>query len=87
MPIYDYECKICGITENIWAKINEEIINCPHCGEPAWRIISVCNINPDLKPRWEDNIAHPEKAPHGSWIKSRQHRDKLCKEYGLNITK
>jgi putative FmdB family regulatory protein len=87
MPIYDYSCKNCGISENVWAKIAEEIIPCPHCGEPAWRLISAPNIQCDLEPRWEENIAHPDKAPHGSYVTSRQHRDKLCKEYGLHITK
>jgi putative FmdB family regulatory protein len=87
MPIYDYECRNCGIIENIWAKMDEEIIPCKHCGEPAWRIISACQIMPDIKPRWEENIAHNEKAPHGSYIESRQHRDRLCKEFGINIIK
>ena len=85
MPIYDYECKNCGIIENIWAKISEEIVPCPHCGEPAWRIISASNIQCDIEPRWEENIAHPKHAPHGHYVTSRQHRDELLKKYNLDI--
>lgn len=89
MPIYDYMCKNCGETQDIWAKIAEEIVPCPHCGEPAWRLISASNIQCDISimGRFEENIAHPDKAPQGSWIESRQHRDRLLKEYGLGIIK
>jgi putative FmdB family regulatory protein len=86
MPIYDYDCPTCGLKENVWAEVYEEVF-CKDCGLIMKRLISACNIQPDIEPRWEENIAHPEKSPHGSYITSRQHRDKLCKEYGIHITK
>ena len=85
MPLYDMECPQHGLKENIWAKIDEKVY-C-ECGLLMTRLISACQILPDIEPRWEDNIAHPEKAPNGSYITSRQHRDRLCKEYGLGIIK
>lgn len=89
MPIYDYECKDCGIIPDVWAQMAEEIINCPHCGEPAWRLMSAPNLNLDIPimGQFEPNIAHPDKAPHGTWIESKQHRDKICQEYGITINK
>lgn len=41
MPIYEYECKKCGILE-IQQSINDEPIKlCPECEEEVNRIISV----------------------------------------------
>lgn len=85
MAIYDYECEKCGIKENVWAKVNEQVF-C-ECGLEMTRLISSPNIQPDIEPRWEPHIAHPDHAPHGTYITSRQHRDRVCKEWGLGILK
>lgn len=86
MPIYDYLCKKCGEKTDIWAKISQTVY-CPDCGQEMTRLLGASQIQPDIEPRWEENIAHPEQAPHGSYVTSRQHRDQLCKEYGIHITK
>ena len=42
MPVYDFECKSCGIVTESIQTINKKSIKCPFCGKRAARIIS-CN--------------------------------------------
>lgn len=43
MPLYDYKCPVCGEITELFSKIRDmlDIIDCPACGDIAWRIISV----------------------------------------------
>jgi putative FmdB family regulatory protein len=83
VPLYDYLCSDCGTIEDVWAGIEESNLNCPLCQGIMSRLISPCNIKCDLTPYFDENLADPKKAPHGQWVKSRQHRKKLMKEQGL----
>lgn len=87
MPIYDYICPQCGLRENVWAKIEEQV-HC-QCGLLMTRVLSAVRLNLDIPTmgQFEPNIAHPDKAPHGTMIESKQQRDRLCREYGIHITK
>jgi len=40
MPIYEYDCKQCGIFEKIKAYTPDRIESCPICGRMSERIIS-----------------------------------------------
>jgi len=44
MPIYDYECKKCGVFESI-ERINDTWTSCPTCGKNSKRIISMGGVN------------------------------------------
>lgn len=54
MPIYDFECRACGYSEEV---INTEFVTCPNCGRQMKRVPSVASIviagnpGPKLKTR------------------------------------
>jgi putative FmdB family regulatory protein len=83
MPIYDYNCRKCGIIEDIWARIDELSVNCPNCGLGMERLLSPTRLQLDIEPYFDENIADPKKSPHGQWITSRQDKKRKLKEQGL----
>lgn len=83
MPLYDVLCKNCGELTDIWAKIAEMHVSCPQCGAKTTRLISPTRIICDLEPYFDENLAHPQKSPHGSYVTSRQDRKRKMKELGL----
>lgn len=40
MPIFDYHCKICNITQEKMVKNHEIEILCPQCNSPMGRLVS-----------------------------------------------
>ena len=83
MPLYDVDCPNCGEITDIWAKIAENHVSCPRCGAKTKRLISPTRIICDLEPYFDENLAHPQKSPHGQWVTSRQDKKKKLKEQGL----
>jgi putative FmdB family regulatory protein len=82
MPIYDVKCPQCGELTDIWAKIEEFKAKCPMCGKETQRLMSPTNIQCDLTPYFDENLAD-KKDIHGKWVKSRQHRKNIMKDQGL----
>jgi len=36
MPIYEYQCRACGLETEVLQKLSDApLVDCPHCGEPA----------------------------------------------------
>ncbi len=45
MPIYEYQCAVCGRVMEKWQKISEEPLStCPACGGGLSKIISSCSF-------------------------------------------
>ena len=78
MPIYDYQCSLCGLVENVWARTNEERMVHGDCGNTMKRVISSPNIAPPWFDYVEENMGHDPVH-----IGSRTQRDRLEKERGL----
>lgn len=83
MPIYDVQCPNCGEIRDIWAKVAEINALCPRCGAVTVRLISPTRIICDLEPYWDSNLADTKKAPHGTYVTSRQQRKEQMKRLGL----
>ena len=38
MPIYEYECKLCGYHHEVMQKMSDDpLVQCPSCGQPGLR--------------------------------------------------
>jgi putative FmdB family regulatory protein len=82
MPIYDYRCPQCGEVENVWAKMDDELL--PHsCGAMMQRLISPTRCNPDYEPWVDENLGGQQGEK--ILVKSRRHHKQLLKERGLHI--
>lgn len=77
MPIYDFECR-CGKVSEHYAKIDEKELPC-ECGKMMKRLITTrYNVHPDFEPYLDEHI-----GTEPVWVKSKQHRKQLMKEYGV----
>jgi putative FmdB family regulatory protein len=48
MPIYEFECQLHGVFEDIFPiTSNVEFVRCPQCKVYCERIFSLCNMHPD----------------------------------------
>jgi putative FmdB family regulatory protein len=84
MPLYDYQCGLCGIIEDVWADIEQQWINCPCCRiRQAKRLMSPTRINCDIYDGTFDENLADARHPHGRYLKSRQHRKDVIKKLGL----
>ena len=83
MPIYDYECTMCGLVEDVWARINEERMIHGDCGNTMKRVLSPTRVNPDYKPWVDENLCG--QMGENVVVKSRRHQKQLLKERGLHI--
>lgn len=86
MPLFDYECIICGEMTERLNPANVETIMCPKCGANARKIISGSTRLPDdaewLKtvidvvdkenpsPHVQEFIRHPTRSNYRRWMKS-----------------
>ena len=77
MPLYDYECPLCGVQTDVWAGI-DETEKLHGCGNWMKRLISAPRISPDLEPYWDENMGQDPV-----YVKSKQHRKQLMGERGL----
>jgi putative FmdB family regulatory protein len=84
MPLYDYICPACGLKENIWAKMNEQLKLCPDCDNIMERTIcyNAANILCDIEPYMDQHMVS-QAEPDPVLVKSRQHKKQLLKERGL----
>lgn len=80
MPIYLYECPRCGEVDNVWANVSEDRKVHEECGATMTRLISAPAVRGDLEPYLETNMGHEPV-----YVKSRRHRERLCKDRGLTI--
>lgn len=83
MPIYDCECVECGFQPDIWARIEETEPKCPDCGTKMIRLMSPTRIICDIQPYFDQNLADPQKSPHGQWVMSRQDKKSKLKDQNL----
>lgn len=84
-PVYAYQCPECKKEMDAFRKIDFRH-DCPdcECGAKTEKIIARANINPDIFDGYLDHNLHPMHEPgEGTWVKSRQHRKDLMKEFGL----
>jgi putative FmdB family regulatory protein len=82
MPRYDYLCEHCGIIQDVYARISEEVVECPRCGMKAQRKFSPPESKPiiDIEPYWDENISDKP-----IYIQSRKHKAMVLKEHGLKM--
>ena len=78
MPIYDYEGPKCELIQDVWAKIDETVKECPRCGRNMTRILSATNIICDITP-----YVDTEMAPTPLYIQSRQDRKEKMRDFGV----
>ena len=76
MPVYDFDCKVCGIVPDQYAGMAEYVKACPTCGGNMTRLFpSRINCNPDIQPYLDENM-----GTEPIYITSRrQKRDELKK--------
>lgn len=79
-PLYDYRCRdgACKKLTTAVRKIAERdnAPACKHCGANTRKIISLSRAHPDMTPYFDDNLQ--------TYIKGRQHREKVMKEKGVS---
>jgi putative FmdB family regulatory protein len=77
MPIYDYQCTNgCGTIADVFAKMDDKVITCPHCGADCKRLIAVQQaVHGDME-YYDDNLE--------TYIKSRKHRKQVMREKGVS---
>lgn len=74
MPLYEYSCPDCGVTERLNPP-SVGVIDCPECGQDAPRLISRPVVRTDLTPYDDDGL--------GIRVESRQQRARFMKHHGL----
>lgn len=87
MPIYEYECQAedCDnrVTEYRHMVARNTPAHCAKCGGVMPRAIERPNVNPDYEPYLDEHLVPSGYTGPGNWVKSRQHRRELMKQYGL----
>ena len=79
MPLYDYQCSVCGTPIEVFFKIDEkpESIPCSNCNGLMYQIIS--SFHRDwFRPHWNENFTNKPV-----FVESKEHMKKLCKQYGV----
>ena len=81
MPTYTARCKSCEHVQDYYETISncEKTPPCEKCAHEMEKIISLSNIAPDFEPYLDPNLG----GPRGVWVKSKQHRKQLMREYGV----
>ena len=82
MPIYDYNCPTCGVKEDIWAGVSEQLKICDDCGNIMKRMLPLCSVICDIEPYLDPHFSSQEDT-NPVLVKSRQHKNQLLKERGL----
>ena len=81
MPAYDCECQMCHTRQEIVRTIAERDNTPECCGLPMRRLVTInFHVHGDLEPYLDENLGHDPV-----WVKSKKHREQLCKERGLII--
>lgn len=80
MPLYCYSCPKCGEVDNVWAHHTEDRKVHEECGSTMSRLISLANIQPDMAPYVDHDMA-AKPVP----IKSRRHHRQMMKEHGVSL--
>lgn len=82
MPLYDYDCLKCGLVPDIWAKIMEIYVKCPHCQGNMKRVLSPVNIIGDLPQMgiWDEVVSHSPV-----YFGSKQDKKRYLADRGLAI--
>lgn len=75
MPIYEYECKACGVQKDILQKMSDAPLeDCPECGQPEFtKKISAAGFRlkgsgwyeTDFKSGTKKNLASSDKSSSG----------------------
>ena len=76
MPLYDYECQVCGAAKAEFRSVatRNECPGCDLCKAPMVKIISGYAVHGDMD-YFDENL--------GVQIKSRKHRERVMKEQGV----
>jgi putative FmdB family regulatory protein len=85
MPLYDYECQVCGHTEEHFVEPQEEVLTCSKCGAEAKRIFSAGHHHPNEDAEWirsvlevvdkeggraaQEFLKRPTRTNYQNWMK------------------
>lgn len=76
MPVYEYQCAVCGSNKDQFAKVEERDFNKPKCcGNLMHRVVTAPSVIPDIQP-------HKNMAT-GEIVTSRSRHRQILKERGL----
>jgi len=75
MPLYDYECKRCGLVHEAFVKSGIDTQECPQCGHDAKKIYLVL-----AKPAWLALAQGDSASPEAIERFDRMHRQQKAKE-------
>ena len=80
MPVYDYKCNTCHVTEEHYMSFDEnQTVNCETCGLKMKRVVTLWANTPS---RWGDSHGYYDRGL-GTYVKSNMHRDKIMKERNI----
>jgi hypothetical protein len=78
MPSFDFRCKICQQQKEVFMKIAE--FKAPVCCDfEMTQVLGSYSVVPDLEPYLDPHI-----GTEPVYVKSKQHRKELMKQYGVS---
>lgn len=77
MPLYDFQCELCGEEFEEVYKIDERhLAKCPACNGPVKQLMSPSKKD-WFRPHWNENI-----TTEPVFVESKEHYKELCKKHG-----